>query len=208
MAWRKLHAEHLLLALDLAGTAFFSAGGAAAAIAAHLDLFGVLVFSFVASSGGGVIRDLLIGGVPPAAIRDWRYLAVSLAAGGAAFAMHGLHLEPNFWVVAVLDAAGLAFYSVAGALKTIEFGLNPLAAVIMAAITGVGGGVLRDLMLAQVPLVLRVDFLATAAMLGATVAVVLLRAGKSSRLSSFLGVLTCFVLRMLAVALHWHLPHF
>ena len=202
----------ILVGLDLAGTALFAVQGAAVAIAAHLDLLGVLVFSFLSSAGGGILRDVIIGAVPPAGIRNWRYLATALVAGSTAFLLHRMAPPLPALALATLDAAGLAFYSTAGALKALEFGLHPLPAVLMAGLTGVGGGVIRDVLRMEVPVVLRADFYASAAIIGGTVTVLVLRSRASSsggtKLAMWCGIVTCFTLRMLAVAYHWHLPSF
>src|ERR1700678_163561 len=133
-------AVHLLLAIDLVGTALFAAEGASTAMQARLDLLGLLVLAFVTALGGGIIRDLLIGDAPPSSIRNWNYPAVALAAGAAGFVLHASSAGINPWVVTTLDAAGLSFFAVAGATKALEFNLHPLLATMMGGITGVGGG--------------------------------------------------------------------
>ncbi|MGH9808177.1 MAG: trimeric intracellular cation channel family protein, partial [Terriglobia bacterium] len=160
----------LVLILDLGGTFAFALSGAMAGIRRHLDVFGVLVLSFAASSFGGIGRDLLIGAVPPAALVDWRYLAVSVAAGLIAFFWSSL-IEKLRNPVRLLDAMGLAFFAVAGAEKALSFGLSPLMAALLGMLTGVGGGVTRDVLLAEVPAVLRSDLYAVAALAGAAIVV-------------------------------------
>ena len=113
----RVNLDKLLLVLDLTGTALFAVEGASVGIKAHLDLLGVLVFAFLPAAGGGIIRDLLIGAHPPAAIKNWRYLATAIAAGGASFALHRFSPGLNPWVITTLDTAGRAFYSVAGATQ-------------------------------------------------------------------------------------------
>jgi uncharacterized membrane protein YeiH len=165
--------QTLLLVLDLCGTFVFAVSGAAAANKRDLDLFGVLVVSFVAGNFGGIVRDVLIGAVPPAAISDWRYLAVSIAAVVLTFLWDSLVGE--LWsFVLISDAAGLALFAVGGTQKALSFSLNPL----MAALLGRRSGMARDLLLAQVPTVLKADFYATAALLGAVVVVL----GQSTQL--------------------------
>jgi uncharacterized membrane protein YeiH len=197
----------LVLAADLAGTFVFAAQGALKAMAGDLDLFGVLVLAFVTALGGGIIRDLLIGAAPPSALRDWRYAAIAFFAGALAFALRPLVAQVPAWLVVGLDAAGLGLFAVAGAEKALAFGIAPFIAILMGGITGVGGGTIRDLLLMQIPVVLRVDVYATAALLGAVVVVV----GRSLRLpdlpAAILGGLACFLLRIVAVWQHWQLPH-
>lgn len=197
----------MLLIVDLLATLLVALEGGSAAILGHLDIFGVLVLAFVSSVGGGMIRDLLIGAVPPNAIRDWRYAATALGGGLCLlFGFHAFTEMPTELLVA-LDAAGLALFAVAGADKALEFGIHPLPAVLMAAITGCGGGVIRDLLLARVPNLLRADVYATAALAGGAVAVLLIRAGVPRVWAMSAGAVFCFALRMVAVAHHWQLPH-
>jgi uncharacterized membrane protein YeiH len=198
--------NRFLITLDLLGTAFFAAEGASVGIQAHLDLLGVLVFSYLSSAGGGILRDLLIGDSPPAAIKNWRYPATSIVAGTAAFAFHTIAPNINPLVATTLDGAGHAFYSIAGAMKALEFGLHPLPAILMAGISGVGGGVIRDVLMMRVPTVLTSDFYASASLIGGTVTILALRTKMPTRAATWCGIVVCFVLRMMAVYFHWHLP--
>ena len=195
----------LLLAVDLAGTFVFALSGALAGVERRLDLFGVLVLSFAASSFGGIARDVLIGAVPPASISDWRYLAVSLLAGTLTF-----YWNPavSRWRSPVLmfDAAGLAFFAVAGTQKAIAFGLGPAMAALLGMLTGIGGGMTRDVLLAQVPTVLRADLYAVAALAGAAVIVLgdILRI--PAPVAMGVGLVVCFGLRVMAIRRGWRLP--
>ena len=199
--------SHLLvLGLDLAGTVLFSVQGADMAIHGRLDLLGVAVVAFVSALGGGILRDLLIGAVPPAGIQDWRYPTVAFAAAMVTFVVNVVAPRAPGVDVMVYDAAGLAMFSVAGAAKALDSGLNPVAAVLMGGLTGVGGGVGRDLLLNRIPSILRTDFYATAALAGALVLVAGRRLGLGGRMSAALGVATCFGLRVAGAELHWSLP--
>jgi uncharacterized membrane protein YeiH len=198
--------SRVVVAADLAGTFLFAVEGALAAIAGGLDLLGVLVLSFATALGGGVIRDVLIGASPPSALRDWHYAATAFVAGTLAFLGHGVVQEIPGAVLIALDAAALALFAVAGAEKALAYRIPPLIAVLMGAITAVGGGTIRDVLLARVPAVLRVDIYATAAIAGTTVVVLARRAKLSPRLAGVVGALVCFLLRMVAVWQHWHLP--
>jgi uncharacterized membrane protein YeiH len=161
----------LLLVLDLVGTLVFAISGATAGVTRRLDLFGILVLSFVAGNVGGITRDILIGSVPPAAISDWRYLAVSLLAGMITFYWYAA-VDRLRSPVLVFDAAGLALFAVSGAQKALAFGLNPLMAALLGMLTGVGGGMVRDVLTAEIPAVLRADLYAIAALAGAAVVVI------------------------------------
>ncbi len=204
LRWR---AEHLLLAIDLIGTALFAAEGASTAMAARLDLFGILVLAAVTSLGGGILRDLLIGDAPPSAIRDWRYPGLCFFTGAIMFLLHPTFSGRELSLITVLDAAGLSFFAIAGTAKAIEFKLHPLLAVIMGGITGVGGGTLRDLLINRIPTILRADIYAAAALFGAMVMLLALRLRARPALASTIGILACFVLRMLAVHFGWNLPN-
>jgi uncharacterized membrane protein YeiH len=196
----------LLVCADLLGTLVFALEGALSAIAARLDLLGVLVLAGVTAFGGGMIRDVLIGAVPPAALRDGRYVTIAALAGGVAFLTHPLLRQVPPGALIALDAAGLALFAVAGTEKALRFGLPPLVAILLGAITGVGGGTLRDVLLGQVPAVLRVDLYATSALSGAAVMVAARGLGCSHRAAAIAGGTTCFVLRLTSVWLGWHLP--
>ena len=201
--------ERLVFGLDLAGTGLFALEGAAAATAAtaRLDMLGVLVIAFVTALGGGIIRDVLIGAAPPTALRDWRYPTVAFGIGLGAFGFAKLFGAIPLGDVLALDAAGLSLFAIAGAEKSLGLGLGPLTAVLMGGVTGVGGGVVRDLLLNQVPRILTSDIYATAALFGAAVLVAVRRLGLPNRWSAALGAASCFGLRMTAVTLHWNLPH-
>ena len=195
----------LLFVLDLVGTFVFAISGATAGVTRRLDLFGILVLSFVAGNVGGITRDILIGSVPPGAISDWRYLAVSLLAGVLTFHWYAV-VDRLRSPVLVFDAAGLALFAVSGAQKALAVGLNPLMAVLMGMLTGVGGGMVRDVLIAETPVVLRADLYAIAALAGAAVVVIgdLLHLPPSVMTIS--GALLCFWLRIMAIHRGWHLP--
>lgn len=195
----------LVLTLDLVGTFVFALSGATAGVRRQLDLFGVLVLSFVAANSGGIVRDLLIGATPPAAISDWRYLAVSLLAGVAIFFWHRL-IDRLRHPVLVFDAAGLALFCVAGAQKALVFGLEPAMAALLGMLTGIGGGIARDVLLSNVPAVFRSDIYAVAALAGAAVVVLGDALGLHATAAACAGAALCFALRMAAIRYGWHLP--
>lgn len=194
-----------VLALDLCGTFAFAISGAMAGVNRRLDIFGVLVLSFAASSFGGIVRDLLIGAVPPAALQDWRYLGVSLMAGWITFYSAPL-IEKLKHPVRLLDAMGLALFAVAGTQKALSYGLNPLMAALLGMLTGIGGGVARDVLLAEVPVVLRSELYAVAALAGAAIVVLGHLLHLPVMMTSLSGGMLCFGLRVLAIRRGWHLP--
>lgn len=194
-----------ILALDLSGTFIFALSGATAGARHKLDLFGVLVLSFAAANSGGITRDLLIGSIPPAAISDWRYIAVSLLAGMVVFLWYPAVNRLRSPVM-VFDAAGLALFAVSGANKALAFQLNPLTAVLLGVLTGIGGGMMRDILLAEVPSVLHAELYAVAALAGAVVVVSGARLGLPSGPVTAAGAVLCFGLRYLAIRRGWGLP--
>jgi uncharacterized membrane protein YeiH len=195
----------LLLVLDLIGTFVFAISGASVAVARRLDLFGTLVLSFVAGNVGGVTRDILIGAVPPAAISDWRYLAISMLAGIITFYWSPA-VDKLRTPVLVFDAAGLALFAVSGAQKALAFGLNPVMAALLGMLTGIGGGIARDLLVAEIPTVLRAEIYAVAALAGAAVVVIGQPLHASPTMTTIIGALLCFGLRLIAIYRDWHLP--
>lgn len=195
----------LLLVLDLAGTFVFALSGASAAFKRRLDLFGVLVLSFVAGNVGGIARDLLIGAVPPAAIRDWRYLAISLLAGAMTFYRHSA-VEGVRSPVLVFDGAGLALFAVSGTHKALAWGLDPMMAALLGMLTGIGGGMARDVLLAEIPTVLRSELYAVAALGGAAVVVVGYTVQLPATPVLLAGAVLCFGLRLMAIRRGWRLP--
>jgi uncharacterized membrane protein YeiH len=202
----KNKADKLLATVDLAGTFVFALEGAIAAIHGHLDVFGMAVLAFVTAVGGGIVRDLLIGDVPPRAVRDPLYAALGILGAATAFFFHQMVQQVPIMAMLTLDAAGLALFAISGAGKALEFGVHPVRAVIMGGITGVGGGTIRDLLLAQVPSVLRSDIYATAALFGAAILVVGLKLNLPRVAVGITGGLACFGLRMAALMFHWNLP--
>jgi uncharacterized membrane protein YeiH len=195
-----------LLALDLAGTFLFGLEGALAGLAARLDLLGILVVAFATALGGGIIRDVTIGAIPPQSIRDWRYPAVALGAGLATFALHGFASAAPAGAIVYLDAAALGLFAVAGAQKALAYDIQPSIAVLLGGLTAVGGGVVRDVLTGQIPVVLRTDFYATAALLGAAAFVIARRAGLPQPACAGLGFALCFAARSVGYAQHWRLP--
>jgi uncharacterized membrane protein YeiH len=197
--------DKLPLLLDLTGTFVFALSGALAGARRELDLFGVLVLSFAAGNSGGITRDLLIGAVPPGAVGDWRYLGVSLLAGILTFFFSPLIVRMSNPIL-IFDAAGLALFAVTGASKALSFGLNPVMATALGVVTGIGGGMVRDVLLAEIPTVLRAELYAVAALAAAAIVVV----GHLMQLPvapmAGLAVTSCFVLRVMAIRRGWRLP--
>jgi uncharacterized membrane protein YeiH len=157
--------------IDLAGTFVLAIQGASIAAVNNLDALGVIVVSLCTAMGGGIMRDVLIGEHPPEALRGWPLVTIALAGALLTFfAFHSVEQIPEYLLI-VIDALGLSLLAISGAEKALEYKLTPIAAIMMGAISGAGGFTIRDILLARVPAVLRVDFLATAAIAGAAVLV-------------------------------------
>jgi len=202
----KRYSTTLLFAVDLAGTLLFAIEGASAGLAGHLDLLGLMILGFSTALAGGIFRDLLIGAVPPSSLRDWRYAATAFTGAAIVFFLHRYLQEIPSNVIIVLDAAGLSLFAVAGTEKAFVYEMHPLISVLMGAITGVGGGTVRDIFLARVPMILRTDIYATAALAGSAAMVIGRRLGLSPTAAAVLGGVVCFLLRMVSVWRHWNLP--
>ena len=197
--------ESFVPILDLGGTFVFAISGAVAAVNRRLDIFGILVLSFVTGNFGGITRDLLIGAVPPAALTDGRYLLVSVLAGLITFFWYA-GVDRLRSPVLLFDAVGLSFFAVAGAQKAITYGLSPVMAALLGMLTGIGGGMTRDVLLTDIPQVLRSDLYAVAALVGASIVVIGHRLGLSYGVSAIAGGALCFGLRFMAIRHGWHLP--
>jgi len=190
----------------LVGTfAFAVNGGLTAVRSAHLDVVGVVTLGMITAVGGGIIRDMLLGALPPATFVDWRYLAVAAAGGLIAFSFsRGLSRFSS--TIDVLDAAGLSLFAVTGAAKALEFGVGPAQAIILGAVTGVGGGTVRDVLIQKVPSVLSSGLYAIPALVGAALAVIAASSGVDQVLGApvaLAAAAVCFVIRM--VGLHFNL---
>ena len=193
-----------VLVLDLVGTFAFAISGATMGVRKQLDLFGVLVLAFAAATAGGIVRDVVIGALPPA-LADWRYLAVSLLAGALTFYAHE-RVERLRNPVQLFDAVGLGLFAVSGAGKALAFGLGPSGAVLLGMLSGIGGGIARDALVAEIPSVLRRELYAVAALLGAACVVAGDLAGLPSAPVAVAGAVACFLLRYFASRRGWRLP--
>ena len=196
----------LLLALDLLGTFAFALNGALTAVrTTRLDIVGVLTLGAITAMGGGIIRDLLLGATPPATFSDWRYLAVAAAGALIAFAFSH-RLGKLAWPIEILDAVGLSVFAVTGASKALEYGLGPIQAVILGAITAVGGGTLRDTLIGEVPSVMRDGLYAIPALIGATITVAAILLGVEGLTAALVAAAVCFLIRLIGIRFHLNAP--
>ena len=196
----------LLLALDLTGTFAFALNGALTALrAARLDIVGVVTLGMITALGGGIVRDVLIGYLPPATFSDWRYLAVA-ASGGVVTALLGSRLDRLARPITVLDAVGLSLFAVTGASKALQFNLGMSQAIILGTVTGVGGGTLRDVLVRRIPSVLSSGLYAVPAIVGAAVTVATIRTGSYGLPAALAAACACFGIRMVGVRYRLNAP--
>ena len=193
------------LAADLVGVTVFAASGASAGVAKRLDIFGVVFVGVVAALGGGIARDLLIGAVPPYAFTHWPYIAAAVLASLLLFWLH-----PQFdrlrRTVLVLDAAGLGLFTATGTLRARDAALPVVGACIIGMITAIGGGLGRDLLTGEIPIVLRREIYAVASLVGAALVLGLVASGANRTLAVAVTAVAVFTVRMIALVRHWSAP--
>lgn len=199
-----MNAQTLFVALDLAGVFACAISGATAALQRRLDLFGVVMVAFITAVGGGVVRDLCIGATPPVGLSDWNYLAVAVFAALLTIGAGPL-VERLAYPVLLFDALGLSVFAVTGAHKALAYGHNYEVAILLGTLTGVGGGLARDVLLNRVPAILRKEIYATAALLGASILVLGEALGWSRNWLTWLAIAACFALRLLSLRYGWHM---
>ena len=200
--------EHMFFtALDMLGTFAFAISGAVAARQKRLDLFGVLSIAYIVACGGGVMRDVAIGAIPPAGLSDWRYLAVAVLASLLTIACYPL-VKRMTNPVQLFDALGLGFFAVFGAHKSLVYGHNIEVAVMLGVTAAVGGGVLRDVLLNRTPLILRKEIYASAALVAAVIQVLGDTFAWPQQWVPWVGIVICFALRYLSLRYRWNLPRF
>ena len=197
----------LLYILDLFGTAVFAISGVWVACRKDMDLFGALVLAFVTAVGGGTIRDVLLSATPVFWINDTLYLLIILATVMIAIVGRKWH-ERSKWIMQVSDALGLAVFVVIGVTKSLSFGVEPMVAIMMGVLTGCGGGAIRDLLAGEIPMVLRKEIYASAAMVGGAVLVFLEPLIQNIDISSIIAAAVVLVLRLLALYKDLSLPSF
>jgi uncharacterized membrane protein YeiH len=194
-----------VLILNFIGTFIFGLSGGVLAVRKRLDLFGVLVLAGAAALGGGIMRDTLLGSTPPATLTDWRYLAVAAAAGMLSFLQYSW-IESWSGLIKVFDAAGLALFTVTGTSAALNAGIGQVPAAILGTLTGVGGGVLRDILAQEVPMVLRGEIYALASLIGAFIVILIRRAHLPIIPWDVFAAIATFAIRMVGLWCGWHLP--
>lgn len=194
-----------LLSLDLVGVSVFALSGALAAVRARLDIFGVIVIAAVTALGGGVLRDTLLAANPPYSFRHWPYLLAPVLAGMMVFWWHP-QIARLRKPVLVLDAAGLGLFTVTATERSLDAGLSLAAACVVGVITAIGGGVLRDVLLRQIPVVLQREIYAVAALVGAALVCLGRAVDRLGTPWLIATAVVVFAVRLLALLRHWSAP--
>ena len=208
--------EVFFLILEIAGTISFAISGAMAAVEKRVDLFGVIFLGVTTSLAGGIIRDVVIGRVPPVAFSDYKYMAIAIVTSLIVFILARVyheHYKDNLELINtinnVFDAAGLGAFTITGANVAMGMGYrsNGFFMIFLAMITGIGGGVLRDLMIGEIPFVLRKRIYAVASLAGGFVYYLLsVKVRMDTMSAAFIGIAIVFGLRMFATIFKWNLP--
>jgi uncharacterized membrane protein YeiH len=197
--------QNLIEALDWVGTFVFALSGGLLGVQKKFDLFGVLFLSFVVAVAGGILRDLLIGAVPPAAISEVHYFFIAIAGGLITFYAYPKIASRQHQIL-LFDAVGLALFAIIGAQKAIDHGINPLMAAILGMLTGIGGGMMRDVLAGDVPFVLRSDLYALAALAAGAIVAIGQVMAVPPLYSMLLGAAVCIFLRIMAIYRGWRAP--
>lgn len=195
----------LLVVLDLAGIAVFAASGALAGVRARLDTFGVVVLGMTTALGGGIVRDVLLGIHPPTTLRDWRYLLVPIVTSLLVFWLHP-QIAKLRRAVLLADAVGLGLFTVSGTATALAHGVPAYTACLIGMTTGIGGGALRDVLLREIPMVLRKEIYALAALAGGVVVVLGAYFGLPAAPAAVVGAALIVTIRLIALWRRWNAP--
>ncbi len=196
---------NIIYILDLVDTAAFAASGAWVGVRKHMDLFGVLVLGIVTAVGGGTLRDLLLGDIPPFSLKDETYIYIAVVISLVVFA-NRKQFEKFEKPLLYFDAIGLGTFVVIGTTKALDFQLGLLGAILMGVMTGTAGGVIRDILANQVPLILRREIYASACVAGGALLVILEHIGAGRLVAALCAAGTVIVVRLLAIHYNWALP--
>ncbi|ALG06434.1 trimeric intracellular cation channel family protein [Kibdelosporangium phytohabitans] len=195
----------LLVVLDLTGIAVFATSGALAGVRARLDTFGVVVLGITTALGGGIIRDVLLGIHPPSTLRDWRYLLVPVVTSLVVFWLHPQFARLRRGVL-LADAVGLGLFTVTGTTTALAHDVPSYTACLIGMTTGIGGGALRDVLIREIPMVLRKEIYALAALAGGAVVVLGARLGFPAAPTAVVGAALIVTIRLIALWRRWNAP--
>lgn len=195
----------LLKVLELVGVIAFAASGALVAVAKRLDFFGVCLIGVFTAIGGGVLRDVLLGITPPTSLNTWKFFTTALLTSVVVFFAHAAVRRLRREIL-VLDAVGMGLFASSGATIALDVGASSQAAMLIGATTAIGGGVLRDMLVNEMPLLLHRDLYAIPALVGSTVVVACAGLGLTTNAGLVIGTVSASVLRLVALWRKWNLP--
>lgn len=190
---------------DLVGTAAFAASGAVAGVRKKMDLYGVIFLGVVTAVGGGTLRDIVVGRIPPFIFRDYNYLIISILISLMTFYFHRL-IERRFKFLLIMDALGLGIFTVIGTSIGMEFNIGMIGSVFLGVMTGTFGGMIRDVLQQEVPLVLQREIYASACIVGGFFYILAHKMGLSETFSVTLAVIVVFSIRLISIFKNWNLP--
>lgn len=199
-----MHFEYFRL-IDILGTIAFAVSGVYAAMEKRLDLFGVVIIAFVTAIGGGTIRDLMIGDLPVSWIRNINYTIIILATTSLVIAFRS-HIKNFQKTLLVFDSIGLGMFTIFGIQKGILFDLHPIVCVALGTITGCFGGVIRDMLLNNIPIIFHKEIYASACIAGGTIYFILKALDVNEDLNDIISIACTFLIRILAIRYNWQLP--
>lgn len=198
----------LLYILDMFGTAVFAISGVLLASKLRMDPFGMIVLAMVTAIGGGTIRDMVLGATPVFWVTQTEYLWVILATCVLSIVLIRHPRRLPWYVLPVADAIGLAVFVAIGVDKALSYGASPMVAVIMGVLTGCGGGIIRDVLAREIPMIFRTEVYATACIAGGMMHTLALAANADVELASIAGMITTLLIRLAAIRWHLYLPVF
>jgi uncharacterized membrane protein YeiH len=199
--------ELMFSILDLVGTFVFALSGAEAAKERELDLFGIIIVSFLTACGGGIIRDICLGIFPPVGISYWPYLMLTLLATLTVASLHRFIVQIKYPVL-LFDAVGLSMFSVAGTQKALFHGQNYEVAILLGVLSAIGGGIIREILLGRIPVVLRREVYGSAALIGSIIVVLFHYFKLDQTFGAWIAITACFLVRYLSIKNKWNLPRF
>ncbi len=199
-----MHQEYFKF-IDILGTIAFAVSGVYAAMEKKLDLFGVVIIAFVTAIGGGTVRDMMIGDLPVAWIRNINYTAIILSTTIIVILFRS-YIKNFQKTLIVFDSIGLGLFTILGIQKGIAFGLHPVICVALGTITGCFGGVIRDMLINTIPLIFKKEIYASACIAGGTVYFILYLNGVNSDVNDAVSIIIIFLIRILAIRFDWRLP--
>lgn len=204
---QEIYNHNVQQVLDLTGIFVFAVAGALMAVRKNFDVIGIVLLAEVTALGGGVIRDLIIGDVPPAAFDDLGYFVTPLFAACLVFFLHP-QVERISHTIDIFDAAGLGLFCVTGTAKAFAYGLGPVQATALGITTAVGGGAIRDVLAREVPVLLRWDreIYTVPALVGAALVAVLVETGHFNAYTATAAAVFAFAFRVLALHKGWRAP--